>query len=101
MLLRRQMDAIRKELGEGDDDASREYRAKLAELELPDAVRAAVDKELDRLERMGAAEPRAGVGPQLARRGARPAVGRRTPTSTTTSARRAKCSTPITKASTT
>ena len=31
MLLRRQMDAIRKELGEGDDDVVAEYRAKLAE----------------------------------------------------------------------
>ena len=31
MLLRRQMDAIRKELGEGDDDVVAEYRAKFAE----------------------------------------------------------------------
>ena len=31
MLLRRQMDAIRKELGEGDDDVVAEYRAKFAD----------------------------------------------------------------------
>ncbi len=57
MLLRRQMDAIRKELGDGDDDVVAEYRAKFAEMDLPDAVRTAVDKELDRFERMGAQNP--------------------------------------------
>jgi ATP-dependent Lon protease len=57
MLLRRQMDAIRKELGESEDDAVAEYRAKLAELHLPDAVHNAIDKELDRLERMGPQSP--------------------------------------------
>jgi ATP-dependent Lon protease len=57
MLLRRQMDAIRKELGDGDDDAAGEYRTRVAELDLPDAVRAAVDKELDKFERMGAQNP--------------------------------------------
>jgi ATP-dependent Lon protease len=56
-LLRRQMDAIRKELGESDDDAVAEYRTRVAEKNLPDAVRAAVDKELDRFERMGAQNP--------------------------------------------
>ena len=57
MLLRRQMDAIRKELGESDGDVVSEYRAKFADKELPDAVRVAVDKELDRLERMGEQNP--------------------------------------------
>src|SRR5207248_818575 len=57
MLLRRQMDAIRKELGESEDDAAADYRARAAELDLPDAVRAAVDKELDKFERMGAQNP--------------------------------------------
>ncbi len=57
MLLRRQMDAIRKELGESDDDAVAEYRTKLAELTVPDSVRDAIDKELDRLERMGQQNP--------------------------------------------
>jgi ATP-dependent Lon protease len=57
MLLRRQMDAIRKELGEGDDDAAGEYRTRVAELDLPEAVRAAVDKELDKFERLGAQNP--------------------------------------------
>jgi ATP-dependent Lon protease len=57
MLLRRQLDAIRKELGEADDDIVAEFRAKLADRNLPEAVRAAVDKELDRLERMGQQNP--------------------------------------------
>ena len=34
-----------------------EYRAKFADKELPDAVKLAVDKELDRLERMGQQNP--------------------------------------------
>src|SRR5436190_13678118 len=57
MLLRRQMDAIRKELGESDDDVVGEYRTKVAERDLPDAVRVAIDKEIDRLERMGQQNP--------------------------------------------
>jgi ATP-dependent Lon protease len=57
MLLRRQMDAIRKELGDSDDDVVAEYRARIADRDLPDAVRAAVDKEIDRLERMGQQSP--------------------------------------------
>src|SRR5207342_1771309 len=57
MLLRRQMDAIRKELGESDDDAAAEYRARANELELPETVRTAVNKELDKFERMGAQNP--------------------------------------------
>jgi ATP-dependent Lon protease len=57
MLLRRQLDAIRKELGEGDDDLVAEYRAKAAARDLPEHVRAALDKELDRLERMGPQNP--------------------------------------------
>src|SRR5882757_9567301 len=57
LLLRRQLNEIRKELGEGDDDIVAEYRAKFADKELPDAVLLAVDKELDRLERMGQQNP--------------------------------------------
>ena len=57
LLLRRQLDEIRKELGDGDDDVVAEYRAKFADKDLPDAVRLAVDKELDRLERMGEQNP--------------------------------------------
>jgi ATP-dependent Lon protease len=57
MLLRRQMDAIRKELDDGEEDAVAEYRAKLADLQVTDTVRNAIEKELDRLERMGQQSP--------------------------------------------
>ncbi len=52
-LLRQQLAAIRKELGEGgdDEDVVEEYRAKIAERDLPDDVRAAIEREIDRLER--------------------------------------------------
>jgi ATP-dependent Lon protease len=59
-LLRRQMDAIRKELGEGDDDVVAEYRARLDESDAPGAVREAVTRELDRLERTGDQNPEQG-----------------------------------------
>lgn len=52
-LLRRQMAAIRSELGEGDSDDVDGYRSRLADLDAPDAVRTAVTKEIDRLERTG------------------------------------------------
>ena len=60
MLLRRQLDAIRKELGEDDADDVAEYRTKVAESKMPDTVRVAVDREIDRLERMGAQNPEHG-----------------------------------------
>jgi ATP-dependent Lon protease len=59
-LLRRQLDAIRKELGEGDDDVVAEYRRRVDEAPLPDAVREAALREVDRLERMGEQSPEHG-----------------------------------------
>jgi ATP-dependent Lon protease len=55
-LLRQQLAAIRKELGE-DDAAGDDYRAKLESTPLPEKVRAAVEKELDRLERTSGQSP--------------------------------------------
>ncbi|MEX1133708.1 MAG: endopeptidase La [Acidimicrobiia bacterium] len=55
-ILRQQMDAIRKELGEEGDVAS-EYRAKLAERDLPEKVRESIGREIDRLERMSEQSP--------------------------------------------
>jgi ATP-dependent Lon protease len=51
--LRRQMDAIRKELGENDGSIADEYRQKISSAEMPDAVRHQAERELDRFERMG------------------------------------------------
>jgi len=55
-ILRQQLEAIKKELGEEGDIAS-EYRAKLAERELPEAVAETISKEVDRLERMSDQSP--------------------------------------------
>jgi ATP-dependent Lon protease len=51
--LRKQMDSIRKELGEDDASVVEEYRTKLAEAGMPDEVREQAEKELGRLERVG------------------------------------------------
>src|SRR5438309_1170277 len=52
LVLREQMKAIRKELGEGDEASDvEELRKRLAALELPEAAQKEVDRELARLER--------------------------------------------------
>ena len=52
-ILRRQLESIRKELGEDDASAADDYRTRIAETELPDAVREQAEREVARLERMG------------------------------------------------
>jgi len=63
-LLRRQLDAIRKELGQisgdGDDADPDDYRAKLEARELPEHVRKAVEREVDKLERTSDQSPETG-----------------------------------------
>jgi ATP-dependent Lon protease len=51
--LRKQMDAIRKELGENEGSIAAEYRQKIADAGMPDEVRQQAERELDRFERMG------------------------------------------------
>jgi ATP-dependent Lon protease len=51
--LRKQMESIRKELGEDDASVVEEYRTKIEEAGMPDAVREQAEKELGRLERLG------------------------------------------------
>ena len=54
MLLREQMKAIRKELGEEEEAAEADdLKKRLDALDLPEAARKEVDRELDRLERAG------------------------------------------------
>lgn len=60
-ILRRQLDSIRKELGEDEGSVVEEYRQKLAEAELPENVHEQADRELSRLERMGDQSPEASV----------------------------------------
>ncbi|MET0228110.1 MAG: LON peptidase substrate-binding domain-containing protein, partial [Actinomycetes bacterium] len=61
-ILRQQLAAIRKELGEGEDGESPvdTYRAKVAEGKMPDAVRDAVEREIGRLERTSEQSPEHG-----------------------------------------
>ncbi|HEX6348448.1 MAG TPA: endopeptidase La [Candidatus Dormibacteraeota bacterium] len=58
-LLRQQMDAIKKQLGETGDTAT-EYRQKLDEVAMPQAVRKEVERELDKLERTSEQSPEYG-----------------------------------------
>jgi ATP-dependent Lon protease len=59
-LLRQQLAAIRKELGEDDDDVVGEYRTKLETLDAPETTKKFLAKELDRLERTSAQSPEHG-----------------------------------------
>jgi ATP-dependent Lon protease len=52
-VLRKQMESIRKELGEDDASVSEDYRGKIAEAGMPDAVREQAEREAARLERIG------------------------------------------------
>ena len=61
-LLRRQLDAIKKELGQLSEDEidPDDYRAKIADRDLPDHVRTAVLREIDKLERSNEQNPETG-----------------------------------------
>jgi ATP-dependent Lon protease len=60
-LLREQLNAIRKELGEdGDQDVVGEFRRKIEDAGMPDGVRAEAERELGRLERMSDQSPEYG-----------------------------------------
>jgi ATP-dependent Lon protease len=59
--LRKQMESIRKELGEDDGSVVDEYRRKISESEMPDEVRDQAERELGRFERMGDASPEASL----------------------------------------
>src|SRR5207247_8454999 len=52
-LLRRQMEAIRKERGEDEGSVAEEYRKKIATAGMPEAVQTQAERELARFERMG------------------------------------------------
>src|SRR3954453_7909261 len=52
-VLRKQMESIRRELGEDDGSIVDEYRKKIDDAGMPDEVREQAERELSRLERMG------------------------------------------------
>ncbi len=52
-ILRKQMESIRKELGDDDGSVIEEYRTKIEESGMPEAVREQAERELARFERAG------------------------------------------------
>ena len=59
--LRKQMESIQRELGEDSASVVEEYRKKIAEAGMPEAVDEQATKELGRLERMGEQSAEAGM----------------------------------------
>jgi ATP-dependent Lon protease len=59
-LLRQQMEAIRKQLGESDTDVVGDYRKRAEAAAMPEAARTEFDRELGRLERMSEQSPEYG-----------------------------------------
>jgi ATP-dependent Lon protease len=55
--LRKQMESIRKELGEDEGDLIGEYEKKIAEADMPEDVAEQAERELRRLERQGEQSP--------------------------------------------
>lgn len=59
-LLRQQLDAIRKELGEDEPEGAEDYRTRVESADLPDAVREAALREVGKLERASDQSPEGG-----------------------------------------
>ncbi|TPG33686.1 endopeptidase La [Mycolicibacterium hodleri] len=59
-LLRQQLAAIRKELGEGEPDGSDDYRVRVEAADLPEKVREAAMREVGKLERSSEQSPEGG-----------------------------------------
>ena len=59
-LLRQQLNAIRKELGEGEPDGSDDYRSRIEAADLPEKVREAALREVGKLERSSEQSPEGG-----------------------------------------
>ncbi|MDQ4051470.1 MAG: endopeptidase La [Actinomycetota bacterium] len=56
-LLRQQLAAIRKELGEGEPEGADDYRTRVESADVPDAVREALLREVDKLDRSSEQNP--------------------------------------------
>jgi ATP-dependent Lon protease len=60
-ILRKQLESIRKELGDDEGSVVEEYRSKIEGASMPDDVREQAERELGRYERMGENSPEAGM----------------------------------------
>ena len=83
-VLRKQMESIRRELGEDDGSVVDEYRTKIEEAGMPDDVREQAERELGRLERMGEQRRRGPDDPHLPRLARSPCRGASAPRSGST-----------------
>ena len=101
-LLRRQLEAVRKELaelnGDPDGEESDDYRARVEAADLPEKVREAALKEVDKLERSSDQSPRGRLDPHLAGHRPRTAVERADRGRLRHRRAPARCSTPTTRA---
>jgi ATP-dependent Lon protease len=59
-VLRQQLEAIKDELDEGAEATRSDYRSQLADLDLPEAVAASIEREIDRLDRTSEQSPENG-----------------------------------------
>ena len=100
-LLRQQLNAIRKELGEDEPDGAQDYRTRVEEADLPENVRKAALREVGKLERGQRPEPRVRLDPHLAGHRPRAAVEHQDHRLRPTSSPPARCWTPTTTAWTT
>ncbi len=60
-ILRKQLESIRKELGDDEASVAEEYRAKVAEANMPEEVAEQAEREVGRLERIGEQSPEGSV----------------------------------------
>ena len=97
--LRKQMESIRKELGEDEASVADEYRTKIEEAGMPDAVREQAEKELGAARADGRLLGRVLDDPHLPRLAGRRCRGRSAPRSGSTRCTRVRCWTPTTPAS--
>ena len=99
-LLRQQLAAIRKELGEGEPEGADDYRGRVEAAEVPEPVREALLREVDKLERSSEQNPEAAWIRTWLDTVLELPVGHARPTTATTSPPPARCWTPTTTAST-
>lgn len=59
-VLRQQLEAIKDELDEGAEASRSDYRSQLADVDLPEAVAASIQREIDRLDRTSEQSPENG-----------------------------------------
>ena len=99
-ILRRQLESIRKELGEDEGSVVEEYRTKIAEAEMPENVLEQAERSSRGSSAWATSRPRRASSATTST-GCSRSRGASAPRSGSTRSTRARCSTPTTRASTT